>query len=106
LNHATIEAPATGDNAGIAIKYTASKKNIEIQSNSNSEGNYIFGSIVSTNNIKITPKGNSVIYIEARGVGNGEFHDGVGVSGSSIAYCDGAGSVYITGCKIGSRGSE
>lgn len=106
LNHAIIEAPATGDNAGVAIKYTASKKNIEIQSNSDSEGNYIFGSIVSANNVKVTPKGGSVIHIEARGVGNGQFYDGVGISGSTIAYCDGGGSIYITGCRIGSCGSE
>lgn len=106
LNHAIIEAPATGDNAGVAVKYTASKKNIEIQSNSGSEGNYIFGSIVSANNVKVTPKIGSVIHIEACGVGNGQVHDGVGISGSTIAYCDGGGSIYITGCRIGSRGSE
>lgn len=99
LNHAMIEAPKTGDNAGIAIKYNPSdaKKNVQVQSEKGSEGNFIFGSINSNNNVKLTPKEDSILYIES---------EGVGVSGSSVVYNNGAGSVYICNCEIGCIGSE
>ena len=106
LNHAIIEAPTVGDNAGVAIKYTLSSKNVQVQSENGSEGNYIFGTIQSANNVKLTPKGDSVLHIEAPGVGNGEPYDGVGVNGSSIIYNNGGGSIFITGCKIGAKGTE
>ena len=106
LNHAIIEAPAVGDNAGVAIRYTLSSKNVQVQSENGSEGNYIFGTIQSANNVKLTPKGDSVLHIEAPGVGNGEQWDGVGVNGSSIIYNNGGGSIFITGCKIGAKGTE
>ncbi len=99
LVNAMIEAPKTGDNAGIAIKYNPSseKKNVQVQSDKGSEGNYIFGSIVSNNNVKLTPKDDSVIYIEA---------EGVGVSGSTIVYNNGAGTIYICNCEVGCIGTE
>lgn len=99
LNHAMIEAPKTGDNAGIAIKYNPSdaKKNVQVQSEKGSEGNFIFGSINSNNNVKLTPKEDSILYIES---------EGVGVSGSSVVYNNGAGSVYICNCEVGCIGTE
>ena len=107
LNHAIIEAIPTGTDAGIAIKYTGSKKNIQIQAKSGSEGNFIFGTIHSENNIKISPKSDAVINIEAAGVlGSESVSNGVGVYGSSVYFCNGAGSTYIYGCKVGSMGTE
>ena len=115
LNHAILEAPITEAMAevdstlapyvGVAIKYTASKKNIQIQSDGGSEGNFIFGKIDSANNVKITPKGDSILFIDS--VPNQpQKADSIGVFGSTVVYNNGGGSIYITGFAQGTVGSE
>lgn len=103
LDGALLIAPSTGDNAGIAIKYTAGK-NIQIQSVSGSESNYIFGKIDSGNNIKFTPKGDSVLHIYPE-LGK-LFGDSVAVSGSTIVFNNGGGSIYINKSNVGILGTE
>ena len=103
LNRALLIAPVTGDNAGIAIKYTAGK-NIQIQSVSGSEGNYIFGKIDSGNNIKFTPKGDSVLHIYPEL--SKLFGDGIAVSGSTIVFNNGGGSIYVNKANVGILGTE
>lgn len=104
LDRAVLVAPETGDNAGIAIKYTIDDKNIQIQSEKGSEDNYIFGGIQSVKNIKFTPKKDSVLHIYPD---FSKFYgEGIAISGSNIVFNNGNGSIYISKANIGILGTE
>lgn len=105
LDNVLIAAPASGENANIAIFADISGGNVQLQPIKGST-NYIFGAVKSENNIKITPKKDSVLYIDAPGIGKDESHEGFGLDGSTVTYCDGNGSIYVTGFKVGSRATE
>lgn len=106
LNKATIIAPTTGDNAFIAIKYTNSKQNVQIKTENDSEGNFILGQIVSTNNIKLSPKSGSILQVIGYNGTSTDDNPTVGIDGSTIMYCDGGGSIYVSNFGVGIKGSE
>lgn len=80
------------------IYYVPEDGNVTIQTNGNSEGNYIAGGVVSNNNIKITPKSSSALY--TTNSGSSPF-----IAGTITIY-NGAGSFYSYGSAKGLDGNE
>lgn len=67
------------------------KSNITIQTQKYTGSSYIFGTIYSCNNIKLTPKKHSNLYITAV--------EGNGIYGSTVTIYNGGGNTYIQNCK-------
>lgn len=106
LKGAFLVAPISGDHAGKAIEYTYDAKNVQVQTDKGSESNYIIGSIHSVKNVKISPKANSVLHCISQGTFSGDQFSGAGIFGSTVMFCNGGGSVYITGFANGCIGTE
>lgn len=99
VNKAKVEihlqrATLTGE---VAIEYTSTSGQPQIVTDKYSEASYINGTIVSNNNIKITPKTDSNLYIR-----NCE----EAVQASTINIINGAGNLYIVNTEKGIKGSE
>ena len=108
LNNAMLVAPITGDYANRAIVYTTDNKNMQIQTEKGSEGNYVIGGIESVKNLKFSPKADSVLYIyDAGGIfkGNDTNPDIPLAQGSTIMFCNG-GDTIITSNRGAIIGTE